>query len=222
MIGGVSWWWLRHARVIGGANKLYGRIDLPCDTGDTISFDRLAAAVPEDAVWLVTPLSRTRQTFDALASAGAPVTYPEVEPAFIEQDFGDWQGLGWSEMQAREPKKYKEFWQDPVRNAPPGGESFAAVIERVRDGIATWCQRADGRSIVVVAHGGSIRAAVAVALGLTPEAAMAVVIDPLSLTRLDKVPDGLLQASGGVWRVTGVNVPPVLTSRATPARRVPL
>ena len=49
--------------------------------------------------------------------------------------------------------------------------------------------------------------AVAVALDLIPEAAMAVVIDNLSVTRVDHVKDGLLRSRAGVWQVQGVNMP---------------
>jgi alpha-ribazole phosphatase len=55
--------------------------------------------------------------------------------------------------------------------------------------------------IVVVGHGGSIRAAVAQALGLGPARALALQVDPLSLTRLDRIAD----ASGVVWSIGCVN-----------------
>ena len=64
-----------------------------------------------------------------------------------------------------------------------------------------------GRDIVAVAHGGTIRAALAVALELTPEQGMAIKIDTLSLSVLEHVEDGLLRGRGGVWRVVGVNRP---------------
>ena len=44
-----------------------------------------------------------------------------------------------------------------------------------------------GRDIVTIAHGGSIRAAVAHALGLEPERALALAVDNCSLTRLDHI-----------------------------------
>ena len=55
--------------------------------------------------------------------------------------------------------------------------------------------------IVVVGHGGSIRAAVAQALGLGPARALALQVDPFSLTRLDRIAD----ASGVVWSIGCVN-----------------
>ncbi len=65
-----------------------------------------------------------------------------------------------------------------------------------------------GRDIVAVAHGGVIRAAVAIALALDAARAMAVRVDNLSLTRLDLVAGGILRGKGGAWRVAGVNMLP--------------
>jgi broad specificity phosphatase PhoE len=61
-----------------------------------------------------------------------------------------------------------------------------------------------GRDIVAVTHGGTIRAALALALGLMPGGALGFSVDNLSLTRLDHIagPDG-----AGAWRVVGVNQP---------------
>ena len=51
---------------------------------------------------------------------------------------------------------------------------------------------------VLVVHSGTVRAALAIALQIAPEPALRFVIDPLSLTRIDRLTDG--------WRVVCVNV----------------
>lgn len=203
----TQWWWVRHAPVTAVAGRLYGQMDVDCDTGDDHAFCALAGVLPADAVWLTTPLGRTQKTFEAIAAKVAGLPNPVVEPAFIEQSFGRWQGLSWDEMQDSDAKAYADFWRDPTRSAPPGGESYVAQMERTRAAIERLSIEYAGRDIVSVSHGGTIRAAVAIALGLTPEAAMAVVVDNLSVTRLSKVEDGLLKNKGGVWLVQGVNVP---------------
>ena len=50
---------------------------------------------------------------------------------------------------------------------------------------------------VLVVHSGTIRAVLAIALDLAPDSALRFVIDPLSLTRIDRLADG--------WRVVAVN-----------------
>ena len=51
--------------------------------------------------------------------------------------------------------------------------------------------------VIIVAHGGTIRAALAIALDIAAETALGFVIDPWSLTRLDRL--------DRTWRVVWVN-----------------
>jgi alpha-ribazole phosphatase len=110
-------------------------------------------------------------------------------------------------MQARDPDVYAAFWRHPTRNAPPDGESFEAQMRRTAAAVERLNADFAGRDIVCVAHGGTIRAAIALALGLTPEAAMAIVIDNLSLTRLSLVHDRLLSPGRAAWLVQSINIP---------------
>jgi alpha-ribazole phosphatase len=87
----------------------------------------------------------------------------------------------------------REFWKSPASNAPPGGESFVDQIARTIAGLASF----PAGDVVLVVHSGTIRAALAIALDLTPEAALRFAIDPLSLTRIDRLDNG--------WRVVAVN-----------------
>jgi alpha-ribazole phosphatase len=203
----TSWWWIRHAPVTGAEGRLNGRLDVDCDTSDERSFRALAAMLPGDAVSVVSSLKRTRQTFEAIAAAGPRVAEPLIEPEFVEQSFGRWEGLSWAEMQARNPDVYAAFWENPTRNAPPGGESFEAQMRRTAAAIERLNTEFAGRDIISISHGGTIRAAVAHALGLTPEAAMAIIIDNLSLTRLSQVHDRLLSPGRAAWLVQAVNIP---------------
>jgi len=202
----ARWWWLRHAPVPEAAGgRIHGRRDVPCDTSDAATFRALADLLPDGASAVVSPLDRTRQTFEALVEAGFRAVDTLLEPDFVEQSFGDWEGLSWPSMQALDPEAYAAFWLDPVRNAPPGGESFASQMRRTAAAIERLSPLLAGRDVLCVAHGGTIRAAVAHALALPPEAAMAIVVDTLSVTRLDRVEDRLLSGAGGVWRVQCVN-----------------
>ncbi len=207
MTAATHWWWVRHAPVPGADGTIYGQLDVSCDTSDGAAFAALAAALPVDAVWVVSPLKRTHETRAAIAAAGHAVPEAVIEADLAEQNFGRWQGMVWPAMQADSPSAYARFWRDPLRTAPPGGESYADQMARVAAAIDRLSVAHAGRRIVCVSHGGTIRAAVAHALGLTPEATMAVVVDNLSITRLAQVEDGLLRGRGGVWRVEAVNAP---------------
>jgi broad specificity phosphatase PhoE len=56
---------------------------------------------------------------------------------------------------------------------------------------------------VAVTHGGTIRAALGLALDLAPQAALAFYTDNCSLTRLDHLSAG--DGGPGLWRVVAVN-----------------
>ncbi len=194
---GSRWWWLRHAPVPDPEGRISGRLDLPCDTSDTEWFAILANRLPRNAVLVESGLIRCSQTVGALEAAGLPLPPPRIEHDLAEQDFGRWQGRAWNTLAAAQDPDLPNFWQNPATATPPAGESFAAVIERVRPVIERLSGDLPGRDILAVAHAGTIRAALAVALGISPEASLSFVIEPLSLTRIDWLETG--------WRVAGVN-----------------
>ena len=205
MSGTTRWWWVRHAPVVGVNGVIYGSNDVDCDVSDAAQFKALAAALPEGAVWVTSHLKRAQKTARALADAGLRFDEPVAEEALGEQDFGDWQGLSWDQMREKDAEAYEAFWKDPTGIRPPGGESFADQIRRTGDVMGRLTIEHQGRDIVAVAHGGTIRAALAIALNLEPKQGMALRIDTLSISILEHVEDGLLRGAGGVWRVCGVN-----------------
>ena len=199
----TRWWWIRHAPVVGHGGRIYGQDDHESDCDNPALFALLAPSLPAQALWITTPLRRTKQTATALFGAGAPPPGAErEEPAFLEQHFGDWQGLTHDELQARRDGAWHRFWHAPASETPPGGESFADVVSRVGSAVRRIGASEAGRDIVVVAHGGSIRAALAYALSINADRALGFAIDNCSLTRLDHFP------SDDVWRVGAVNFLP--------------
>ncbi|MDR3436999.1 histidine phosphatase family protein [Telmatospirillum sp.] len=191
------WWWLRHAPVPDPEGRISGRLDLACDTSDNEWFAVLANRLPRNAVLVESGLIRCAQTTGALEGAGLPLPPAQIEADLAEQDFGRWQGKTWGVLAAIQDPDLPAFWQNPATATPPGGESFATVVERVRAVVERLSSDFSGRDIVAVAHAGTIRAALAVALDIPPESALSFVVEPLSLTRIDAMDAG--------WRVVGVN-----------------
>jgi alpha-ribazole phosphatase len=198
----TRWWWLRHAPVPDPENRICGQLDPPCDLSDQQSMAALAALLPKKAVIVESGLLRCSQTLGAIEAAGLPMAPALIEAALQEQDFGYWQGRRWADLESRDDPQVASFWQDPASAAPPGGESFVTLVARVQTTVHRLTREFQGRDIIAIAHAGTIRAALQLALGLTPRAALSFVIDPLSVTRLDAIGDG--------WRVGGVNMPPAL------------
>jgi broad specificity phosphatase PhoE len=186
----TRWWLVRHAPVINPSGAIYGQRDIDCDVSATHVFAAVARILPRDALWLQSPLKRTRKTATALRQAGAAGADPIDEPRLMEQNFGDWQGQAREGIRARHPEAYRRFWVAPAEERAPNGESFVDVIERVRDALDHWNGKAPGRDIVAVMHGGSIRAALAHALTLPAATALAFHTETVSVTRIDLYPDG--------------------------------
>ena len=92
-----------------------------------------------------------------------------------------------AELTAQRDGAWHRFWLAPAHEAPPGGESFTAVVERVSGTVRRLSATHAGRDIVAVTHGGTIRAALAIALNIDPEQALAFSVDNCALTRLDHI-----------------------------------
>jgi alpha-ribazole phosphatase len=201
----TSWWWIRHAPVTTDKGRVYGQEDMPADCSDRPTFDGLAQALPKNAVWIASNLKRTHQTAAAIAAAGHPAPALVLEPDLAEQHFGQWQGMPRDEVYARFADWHR-FWLAPAYESPPGGESFVQVIGRVAGVVERLLKAHSGRDLVVVAHGGTIRAALAIALRLNPDAALAFSVDNCSLTQIEHVSEASGDGFGrGAWRVRAVN-----------------
>lgn len=203
----TRWWLVRHAPVINPDRLVYGQHDIDCDVDDATIFRAVAETLPSGALWLQSPLGRTRRTAAAIRAFGCAGDQPIDEPRLMEQHFGDWQGQVREQILARQPDAYRRFWLAPAEECAPGGESFVDVVARVRAALDDWSGRAAGRDVVAVMHGGSIRAALAVALDIAPARALGFHTETVSVTRIDRYPDG-------AWGVAFVNATP---GRPSPA-----
>ena len=198
----TRFWLVRHAPVDDAARAiLYGTMDVglcPASLAAAGPLCRaLAERLPRPAEWVVSPLSRTRRTAEAIFAAGYPAVAPAIEPDVIEQSLGEWQGLAHAALPARLKDPAHAFWPLGPTERPPGGESVADMIGRVGAAFERLAARHRGTDVVVVGHGGAIRAAVAHALGIGGEAALSLAVQNLSLTRLERHPHA--------WRVVCVN-----------------
>ncbi|MBW4022610.1 MAG: histidine phosphatase family protein [Proteobacteria bacterium] len=198
----TRFWLIRHALVDPEARKfLYGTEDVPiCEdtlAAQTEAYAALGRRLPQEAVWLVTPLSRTRRTAEAIFAAGYPQAPLTVEPDLIEQSFGALQGTPGARLSEKLTLPAHDFWPTSHAERPEGGESFEDVILRVGRVMERLASDHRGRDIVAVCHGGAIRAAIASALGIGGEAALRLTVGNISLTRVEQ--------RGQAWRVVSAN-----------------
>ncbi len=140
----------RHPRVAGAAGRCIGRSDLRIDPRRA---KRLAhrmrqlarrQALPRQVI--TSPLQRSRAVGRWLRRWG---WRHQVDAALSELDFGTWDGQPWAAV----PAAVVDAWcADFEHHAPGGGESVAALLQRVRG-------FDPGPARLLVTHGGWLSAA---------------------------------------------------------------
>jgi broad specificity phosphatase PhoE len=100
------------------------------------------------------PLSRARETMEILRTTLglAPQAYA-IDRRLAELAFGQWEGLTYKEVRALDRSILATRERDKWNFRPPGGESYADLLVRVR----AWHDSASNDAIVT-AHGGVARA----------------------------------------------------------------
>jgi broad specificity phosphatase PhoE len=89
---------------------------------------------------------------DALGTAPQPV------PELREIDVGRWEGLTPEELNAQYPEHMAEYMRNPADTVRLGGESYRQLQQRALVGMREIQQaHATGETVLVVAHGGTIR-----------------------------------------------------------------
>jgi len=180
--------WIRHAPVKAiMPGRIYGQRDVGCNLKNTERLLALADQLPEDAVWVSSSLSRTKKTAKAIGEQKGWKIRPLAYKELMEQNFGLWQSKTWDELED-EPES-KDFWDDPAGMCPPDGESFTDLCGRVEKCINHLAKKYKGQTLVCVTHAGTIRAAIAQALDMTPTSALKLKIDTLSISEITQVED---------------------------------
>ncbi|MFQ5508004.1 MAG: histidine phosphatase family protein [Leptospirillia bacterium] len=177
-----------------------GQIDAPL-SGAGFSQAETAAAATQGvrlSAVLTSDLVRAKDTARPIAQLhGLPV---QELKGLRERALGVWEGEAPSRVAERQPAALGRLWSDPDF-APPGGESFAALVTRVTSALAAVVRAHAGETIAVVTHGGVHSALVAGLLGLGPGASLMLALDRGHASLFQFFSDG-----GAV--LSGSNLPP--------------
>ncbi len=184
---------LRHGQTSWNAEgRLQGQRDIPLnDIGRgqaKRNGEAIIAAMPHvaDYDFVASPLVRARETMEIarLAMGLDPTTY-HLDDRLKELSFGDWEGFTGAELGTQDKALLATREDDKWAFVPPGGESYAVLLVRVREWLDTLT-----RPTFVVAHGGVGRVIRADILG----------VDPLTAVSDDFPQDRLLVIESGEGR----------------------
>jgi phosphoserine phosphatase len=176
---------VRHGETAwNAAGRFQGHTDVrlsPHGRQQAAALARLLAAEPVHVVY-ASDLQRAWET--ALILAAPSGLLVQQEPRLREITFGQWEGLTLADLQQHHATALVAWRADPMQVAPPGGETLAQVSSRVHAVLASLIATGQEHTVALVAHGGSLRVLLCLALGLPPQAYRQFSLAPGSLSEL--------------------------------------
>jgi probable phosphoglycerate mutase len=159
-------YFMRHGETDWNADaRLQGQRDIPLNARGRaqgarcgeIMRDLLAreGRKPDEFAFIASPLGRARDTMELMRRGiGLPPEGYALEPRLAELSFGAWEGFTYVDLRKLPGggKTIAARERDKWNFVPPGGESYADLLVRVKD----WQQSVTGDAIVV-SHGGVLR-----------------------------------------------------------------
>lgn len=124
-----------------------------------------------DAKWahiISSPMSRCQESA-AMMAKECGITH-EIDPRWVEIDYGDWEDKLIAEVMSAEYECMQQLWQDPLNFCAPNGESVPDLQARVVEGWNSLISKHHGEHVLVVTHGGVMRVLAQHLLSLAPEA----------------------------------------------------
>lgn len=164
-----------------GAGRLQGRLDIALSPTGREQALTLRPALDAYAPSLVIT-SALRRTQETAAALGQSVSRHDAR--LDEAHLGGWEGEHSAQLRAQFAEEYSAWRGGRLR--PPGGESFEELTERVVAGVEAAVREAGDRArrcVLVVTHGGPVRALLQRVVGLDP--ALTVPSHPASLSVLE-------------------------------------
>jgi alpha-ribazole phosphatase len=178
---------IRHPRPAVEPGICYGQTDLGLAESPAAVAERLRPLLPESFALHASPLARARLLAEALGR-------PRLDERLKEIHFGDWEGRSFTDIGSA----IDDWAADPLGFRPPGGESPREMATRVlqwlaEHGLTPRTPDAAGiraspplpDALVVVAHGGPLRAIAGHLLGMPPERWIGLDFGCGQVTRID-------------------------------------
>lgn len=76
----------------------------------------------------------------------------ESSESLMEMSFGIWEGCLHSEVQAKHPREWESFWNDPDKFAIQDGETYMHVRDRVLALLDEIVRKHAGKTLLIVSH----------------------------------------------------------------------
>jgi broad specificity phosphatase PhoE len=144
---------VRHGTTDWNQGEIFrGRLDIKLNEAGRAEARALAAYFQDVDLAGVfsSPLSRAMETAQAIAETKGLEVKPDA--AFVDLNFGDWQGLPVQRVKAEYPDLFRLWVERPQEVTFPGGETLAQARERAWEGFQRLFQQHEEKSILIVSH----------------------------------------------------------------------
>jgi len=184
-----KWLLVRHAEAIWNSEgRIQGHVEVPLNEkgrAQAEALRRRLASVDIQAAY-TSNLARAVETTRVILRGRSVPLFPL--PALREFSYGLWEGLTFEEVEKNYPHEYARLMGDGEDFAPPGGESTKELVERIKGFVfSTKASNAEG-TLLIVGHGGSLRALIICLLELPNSAFWRLYLDPASLSEVEVYP----------------------------------
>jgi len=133
----------------------FGRIQAKL-TGDQLKNEHIDAVYSSD-------LNRAYETAQAIAeNHSLPII---TDARFRECCFGEWEGKTVDEVMKQYPALFDAYRKDSINNRAPGGERLEELQLRVAEAVNEIADRHTNDAVLLVTHGGPVKALICYALG---------------------------------------------------------
>ena len=168
----MRWFLVRHGETEWNAQgRLQGHTDIPLSdvgraqvkqTARRLAGVRFGAAYASD-------LSRAHETAGIILDGRGPSVLPDAD--LRESSYGAYEGQIWAQLRETDPEfdRRVDGTGSDLDAAPPGGESVRDLLARQRRFVERAGPSGEGHDLLVVGHGGALRALVLVLVGLPAE-----------------------------------------------------
>ena len=186
---------VRHGETAWNAqSRLQGHLDIDLNERGRWQAQRAGLALADSGITTIycSDLRRAHDTALAIAQhSGITAAALRLEPGLRERSFGDFQGLTYDEVGALHPEDAVRWKQRDPHWAPPGGESPAALQQRIATTLHAIAAQHPGEHIALISHGGVLDMLYRLATGQALNAARTWELGNCAINRLLYTPQSL-------------------------------
>ena len=159
--------------------------------GKALAQEPIAAIYSSDLDRAFTTATSIAQSNHALISALGQKATVQAHTGLRERHFGHFEGMTWAEIEEQWPTDAKLWRSRDPHWSPQGGESLAALHQRIAQCVHAIASQHLGEQIVLVAHGGVLDVLYRLATGQDTQSPRTWHLGNAAINRLLWTPQGL-------------------------------